>query len=75
MSENPIHTKITIIGIILLIGAYIANTYYIEYHLPLVGTIRKYPYRDYAFPLGIIGAALLIAGLATSFTTHKQTEF
>jgi len=75
MSENPIPTIIAIIGIVLLVGAYIANIYYIEYHYPIVGTIRKYPYRDYAFPLGIIGAALLIAGLATSFTTHKQTEF
>ena len=51
-------------GVILLIGALFAYTYYETYTFPLFGTIIKYPYREYAFPLAIIGAAFLLAGLA-----------
>jgi hypothetical protein len=61
---SPLAAALIVFGAILIIGAIIAYNYEEAYNVPLFGTVTKYPYRDYAFPLGVIGAAAFFAGLA-----------
>ena len=56
--------RISLVGILLILVAFIAFFYEANFiHIgQIVGTI--YPYRDYAMPAGIVGVAIMIVGLA-----------
>ena len=73
MSDSSLSNALIAFGIVMLIGALIAHTYTERIEIPFLGSIEKQPYRQYAFPLGIIGFASLMAGLA-SLSSKKEEE-
>jgi hypothetical protein len=62
-------------GIILIIGAFIAYNYHETYTIPFIETtITTYPYRNYAFLLGIIGIGCIGAGIGAYVEKEKYIK-
>jgi len=62
----------TILGIFLLVGGVIAYAYNEPVYLLGYQFGTKYPYRDYAIPLIILGVVLLVIGVATYSRAEEE---
>lgn len=65
----PLVAALITMGIVFLLAALFANFYEVE---PATYFGSPYPFRDYTFPLAILGFACVLGGVAAHFTTIER---